>query len=236
MEKCFQNLVVKFKDKVKDWNSKYAGKIEFVYNAEQMNYLDFSQIKYILIGDNPGKNEKDDKKYFADGRGANTAGSNARRFFAYLGVDFDKEILVLNKTPMFTKSTLELRQYKKGYKGILAESQRFMAELANDFHKCLRCKMYITGLSGCYYKKGKVWILNNESSHAILPEFFLKIKELYNDSDLKYHLFIFKHFSYWKVFSDGNLNMKKIENSNIPIDEVTKELESTKYISELLKK
>jgi hypothetical protein len=96
---------------------------------------DWDEIKVVLVADNPGKKEQlaENNRYLVG-----QSGKLAERWFRReLGMDFRREVLILNKTPIHTPKTAELKLLKK-HSGphraelevLLAESQKAMAELA----------------------------------------------------------------------------------------------------------
>lgn len=143
-------------------------------------------IRMILVGDNPGRREQEQGRYLVG-----PSGKIAETFFrnnGELGIDFRKNVLILNKTPIHTPRTVELKELcRLGGKQIgdaVVSSQRFMAELLREFWENLaRPKIWIIGYSEM--KKGGVFEAYTEK----LKE-FRAADPLFNDSVL-----LFRHFS-----------------------------------------
>lgn len=199
----FDSLKKRFKDET-DKYSNYSG-ITAVYNNEIGCIDNPDKIKYILIADNPGKKEECKKKYLIG-----TAGQAARSFFEgnELVKDFSKEVLVLNKTFIYTDRTGGLKSfYNDPEKAeLVKESQLFMAELAFDFHRMLNCSLWIVGLS-------------NLSESGIFKGFRDSINEYYeNSKDRKLidKVRCYKHFSYGHFIKDfkencGSKDLRKLD-------------------------
>ena len=92
-------------------------------------------IKIVLVADNPGKNEQlaANNRYLVGQSGKLAEGWFKRE----LAIDFRSEVLILNKTPVHTPKTAELKLLKKHagthrerLDALLAESQVAMADLA----------------------------------------------------------------------------------------------------------
>ena len=100
-------------------------------------------IKIILVADNPGKNEQlsANNRYLVGQSGKLAEGWFKRE----LAIDFRREVLILNKTPVHTPKTAELKLLKKHagmnrerLEALLAESQSAMADLAWHLYTNLR--------------------------------------------------------------------------------------------------
>ncbi len=117
-----------------------------VYNTALDKITQEDQIKLIAVGDNPGKNEQ-----FAANRAylVGQAGKLGVKFFSdspELGIDFRKNVIILNKTPLHSPKTKDLAyiisEAKKSQQGgvicrILQESQIWMAQKTAELHQSL---------------------------------------------------------------------------------------------------
>jgi hypothetical protein len=176
----FQQLSDNFKRYTKEISGKDPAVIP-VYNNDLDLFDRSSDIRYIVVADNPGKEEAEENRYLVG-----LAGKQARNFFEHneLVEDFTKEVLVLNKTCLHTNSTSDLRKLHNNE--LLAESQKFMAELAYDFHKLLSCELWIVGCSEIK-PRGIFSVFGNT-----LTEFYSREK----GDALKEWVLCYKHFSY----------------------------------------
>ncbi|MDR1239124.1 MAG: hypothetical protein LBK27_03345 [Treponema sp.] len=144
----------------------YTVETPVVYNGALDDLGPGDEIRLILVADNPGRREQaaENRRYLVG-----PSGKIAEKFFRdhpELGVDFRKNAIILNKTPIHTPRTVELRELcrrgdgpdkggpgparKKGpaFSERLAETQEFMARLLLDFHRALRpVPVWITGYS-----------------------------------------------------------------------------------------
>jgi len=167
--KNFRSMTEKLKSVAKKPN-------EIVYNGTLDEIKKENEIKLILVADNPGDSEREQKRYLVG-----NAGQIARKFFhEKLGIDFDKEVIVLNKTPIHTTTTEKLRELRN--EDIFKESQKNMASLLFEFHKALNVPVWIVGINGL---KSGIFKVYTET-----------LKELYLNANSMYkNLFFFKHFS-----------------------------------------
>lgn len=89
----------------------YPIETPIVYNTALDEITESDDIRIIVIGDNPGKNEQltTNRKYLVG-----QAGKIAEGFFRRnpeLGIDFRKNAIILNKTPLHTAKTKELAMF-----------------------------------------------------------------------------------------------------------------------------
>jgi hypothetical protein len=148
-------------------------------------------IKLILTADNPGRREQaaENRRYLVG-----PSGKIAETFFTRhpeLGIDFRKNVVILNKTPIHTPRTAELGELRRlGGSRIAAaveESQRAMARLLPDFQEAL--------FPG---KAGMVWIIGYSEMKrgGIFQAYTEELIRLYGERRaLKNRVFIYRHFS-----------------------------------------
>ena len=123
--KKFCSFRDEFKKQIISWNKEYnpvlKEKIEslsgyeitnsFIYNEKLDEINENDNIKYIWIQDNPGYNEMLQNRYAVGASGK--AGQNFMKSEG-LVKDFDREVIVLNKSPVHTKVTAVLSKLKNG--------------------------------------------------------------------------------------------------------------------------
>jgi hypothetical protein len=182
----FLQLREDFKKYIRALNNKESSIIP-VYNRDLDKFNDRSVIKYILLADNPGKEEAVEHRYLIG-----HSGRQARNFFEAnaLADNFADQVLVLNKTCLHTDSTSDLRRMKKSM--ILAESQQFMAETAFKLHEILDCEMWIVGCSELH-------------DRGIFSLFRKTLTDCYAEEkniQLRNKVFCYKHFSYGNFSHD----------------------------------
>ena len=198
MNKEIKALVKKFKT--------HCRKNGTVFNKE-LERNDYSEIEHIFAGDNPGESEKKAEKYMVeDSKKRSSVGNNAHRFFKWMGIE--KKVLILNKSSIYTDKTKDLRGKNKE---LLKIDLEFMAEFIFDLHKIFAkynkpVSVFITGLTGCYDPEDgwlKKIVGGDYRANQFMHAFWEKLIEKYEDKDkLREHLFITKHFAYWKIFDD----------------------------------
>lgn len=124
----------------------YAVETPIVYNTALDKITQEDQIKLIAVGDNPGKNEQvaANRAYLVG-----QAGKLGAKFFSdspELGIDFRKNVIILNKTPVHSPKTKDLayiiNEAKKTPQGeaicrVLRESQIWMAQKTAKLHQSL---------------------------------------------------------------------------------------------------
>ena len=96
----YAKLINNFKQECERWQSSHAD-MEFIFN-EQLNsdVKNISDIKYLVVADNPGEKEKEKKCYlFEDVTSKNRAGYIAHEMLRRLDIE-EKSVLFLNKTPI----------------------------------------------------------------------------------------------------------------------------------------
>jgi hypothetical protein len=183
-----QELVNK---RAKSKNSSYIVQTPVVYNSALDDLTANDEIKLILVADNPGRREQaaQNRRYLVG-----PSGKIANKFFIdnpILEIDFYKNVIILNKTPIHSPRTVELRELcrmetgsrKKSIADSLEESQSVMASLLLEFHIALDCPVWIIGY--CEMRKGGIFETYTE-----------KLKELYADKKEMYKkIFFYRHFS-----------------------------------------
>jgi len=187
--------------------SEVSYKIEtpVVYNSALDEITPENEIKLILVADNPGRREQaaENRRYLV-GPSGKIAGKFLRENPS-LGIDFTKNVIILNKTPVHTPRTVELRElckidkeevhtearrhgghgeeFRVTLRDMLDKSQNFMADLLLEFYKVFECSVWIIGYSEMR-KKG------------IFEVYTERLKELCGaDKDFYKQLFFYRHFS-----------------------------------------
>jgi len=170
----------------------YTVETPIVYNEAIDDIQQDSDIRLILVADNPGRREQasENRRYLVG-----PSGKIAEKFFRDnpgLKIDFRKNVLILNKTPVHTPRTVELKElYVLGGAALeraLDESQRLMARLLYEFHKAL---------SYGNEKPVPVWITgySEMKEKGVFAAYTNELKTVYNNSKLVKTLFLYRHFS-----------------------------------------
>jgi len=179
----------KFADSRTGKNSSYTVETPVVYNSALDDITAVDEIKLILVADNPGRREQaaENRRYLVG-----PSGKIAQKFFRdnpQLGIDFTKNVIILNKTPIHSPRTAELRLLCLAETGsnlitaAIEESQKKMAQLLLEFHEALCTPVYIIGYSEM--KKGGIF----ETYTETLKKLYIGKKNLYDQ------IFLFRHFS-----------------------------------------
>jgi hypothetical protein len=170
----------------------YTVETPIVYNSALDDVKADGEIRLILVADNPGRREQmaENRRYLVG-----PSGKIAEKFFRdnpALGINFRKNVIILNKTPVHTPRTAELKELCRLGGSVLetaiAESQRTMARLLLEFHRALVSEdgtalpVWITGYSEM--KKG-----------GVFETYTNELKTIYGGTDLKDSVFLYRHFS-----------------------------------------
>ena len=181
-------------------NSSYTVETPVVYNSALDDISKDDEIKLILVADNPGRREQaaENRRYLVG-----PSGKIAGKFFSdnpALGIDFLRNVIILNKTPIHSARTAELRELcrieakagrrldKNQFSGFsiaaaLEKSQKTMAALLLEFHGALGTPVWITGYSEM--KKGGIF----ESYTETLKKLYSNREKMYNQ------ILLYRHFS-----------------------------------------
>lgn len=178
-----------------------------VYNKALDEVSEQDNIKLIVIGDNPGKQEQlaQNQKYLVG-----QAGKIAEGFFARnpeLETDFRKNVIILNKTPLHTAKTKELLALTKDsdpvVKQIFEESQIFMARETANLARDLNLEIWLVGYSEL--KSKGIFSIYKESLKAAFEDFS------------KSKVYVYQHFSMNRFLVDlkENLDSSKSLKENL---------------------
>lgn len=177
-------------------------KKDLIINEDWKN-INAEKIKLIIVGDNPGNEEEKERKYLIG-----PSGKQLRNFIREkLKIDVNTEVVYLNKTPIHTKSTNELENYKD--QELLNKTLKRMAEDIVAIHVALNginknIQLWIIGKS--QLKKGKIF---ETFSDSILSSYSTSGHE-----KLFKNLMVYSHFSYGNFHQELNKlpqNMKTKE-------------------------
>jgi hypothetical protein len=180
-----------------------------VYNKALDELGPEAEPRIILVADNPGRREQVamNRRYLVG-----PSGKLADGFFRAhpeLGIDFYRNVLILNKTPIHTPRTAELRELMRlGGPDIakaIVESQQRMASLIHRFHLALgSAQLWIIGYSEL--GKGKLF----EPFSAAMARAYGEDK---SSIAAAANIFLFRHFSMNQFSADIRKRTMEGENS-----------------------
>jgi hypothetical protein len=171
----------------------YRIETPIVFNEALNDIVPASEPALILVADNPGKMEQltKNRRYLVGQSGRLAEGFFGRE----LGMDFRRDVIIVNKTPLHTPKTAELRKLLAlaGTHGgslstrlaaVFAESQAEMAALARGLHEVLGIPLWITGY-GELAPRGlfRPWAEALGAAYTEAP------------TDLRDSVLLFRHFS-----------------------------------------
>ena len=231
--KIFCNFKDDFRKKVEEWKlaapqltelqkeaASLAGTPEYpfdtsvVYNRSLDDVSKDDDIKLIVIGDNPGKDEQraENNRYLVG-----QAGKIAEGYFRRnpeLGVDFRKNVIILNKTPVHSAKTAQLKLIAKqggaAVEGLIQESQKWMAQKTAALHASLGTQLWLVGYSELK-DKGIFSLYRDTLKAACTPEAWERV-------------FVFQHFSMNRFTIDLDEFIKKGKKENDPLESNIHEL------------
>jgi len=185
-----------------------------LYNSALDKITEESEIKLILIADNPGKKEQsNEKKSYLVG----PSGKIAENFFAKeksLKIDFRKNVIIINKCPVHTPRTAELKILEQlggeKIRSLIEDSQKRMALLACEFYSALSVPIWITG----YSEMRRHGIFETWTKEVCT---FLQ-KELIKNDDV----FLFRHFSMNQFTIELNKEKKPGEDTSTVLRRIGK--------------
>jgi len=199
-----------------------------VYNNALDDFTAEDEIKLILVADNPGRREQaaENRRYLVG-----PSGKIAHKFFRdnpSLQIDYLKNVIILNKTPIHSPRTNDLKklhteiqgeEFTRGHGGNgkkdisslaieLDKSQKFMASLLIEFQEALACPVWITGYSEM--RKGGIFETYTEE----LKTLYAGKKEMYKQ------VFIYRHFS----MNQFTIDLKKQAQSGETVSKTLKRI------------
>ena len=187
----------------------YPFETAVVYNRNLDKITKDDDIHLIVIGDNPGKDEQlaKNKRYLVG-----QAGKIADGFFKrnpQLQTDFRKNVIILNKTPVHSAKTAQLKKMMKdGGKKIcdlIEESQLWMAEQTARLH-CELCRG--AGAGGRPLPTPELWLVGYSElkDKGFFTPYKNKLFETYSSTDASVwdKVFVFQHFSMNRFTIDLN--------------------------------
>ncbi len=166
-----------------------------VYNTALDELTEQSEIRLIVIGDNPGKDEQrsSNRKYLVGQSGKIAAGFFAKN--PEFQTDFRKNAIILNKTPIHTAKTNHLKYLLKNggkiIQKIISESQIYMAEKTARLHSDL-CEA-----AGQDEITPELWLVGYAElkGKGLFLEYRDELKKSYGESQSWEKVFVFQHFS-----------------------------------------
>ncbi len=177
----------------------------FVYNNSLEDVVQDDDIKLIVIGDNPGKKEQlaENRRYLVG-----QSGIIAENFFRRnpeLEIDFRKNVIILNKTPLHTAKTKELTILAKNQllKELILESQLWCAQSTAKLHRDLldaaendaKIALWLVGYAEL---KGK----------GIFIPYRNELVKFYGEHFAWNNVFVYQHFSMNRFLIDLRQNTK----------------------------
>lgn len=213
----------------------YPFETPVVYNTDLDKITQTDEIKLIVIGDNPGKDEQlcSNQRYLCGQAGKVAEGYFRRN--GELGVDFRRNVIILNKTPIHSAKTNQLKKMiKEGgaeFKSLLDETQVWMAQRTARLHADLiagcdsgavRPELWLVGYSELHEKgifTGYRDALKNAYAGNKVTSCENKVTSAHSGWE---DVYVFQHFSMSRFSIDLGNFMKK--NANLSLGQGIHEL------------
>ena len=234
---CFNKFRNTFKDMVTQWNNQaksliivqetameffknvdYELQTPIVYNTALDEITRNDEIKLIVIGDNPGKDEQltKNQKYLVGQAGK--LGNNFFKNHEELGIDFRKNVIILNKTPIHSAKTNQLKKFAtfggKEIENLIKETQIWMAQETAKLHQKL--------LQNSENKDfPQLWLVGYSElkEKGIFTDYKNELKKQYQTSEEAKNawdnVFVYQHFSMNRLSID--LKEFSTENKNLDL-------------------
>ncbi len=224
--KEFAALRDQFRQKVEAWSSQVPGLLDLqerlreargyedyevetpvVYNRALDDLGPRSRPRWILVADNPGKNEQkaENRRYLVGQSGRLAEGFFRRE----LDQDFRSDVVIINKTPVHTPKTAELALLVKtdpsgAVERLLSESQAWMARFARSLHKALGVPVWICGRSEL-------------KPRGIFSAWFREFSRIYGEAPARDsgEILVFSHFS----MNQFSIELARKRDPAAPLDE-----------------
>lgn len=185
----------------------YPFETTVVYNRSLDDVTPQDEIKLIVIGDNPGKDEQlaKNNRYLVGQAGKIAEGYFRRN--AELKTDFRRNVIILNKTPVHSAKTAQLKTIAKQggpeISRLIQDSQRWMAQRTAALHAALGTELWLVGYSEL--KDKGIFSLYRDTLKA----------ELSQNPAAWNRVYVFQHFSMNRFTIDlaEYINANKKENA-----------------------
>ena len=218
----FCNFKEEYKRMIKEWSSRlpnlqklqklvaeeagvpdYPFETPVVYNRALDDLTQDDDIKLIVIGDNPGKEEQlaRNNRYLVGQAGRIAEGYFKRNLD--LGVDFRRNVIILNKTPVHSAKTAQLRAMVKygdaEVAALLEESQMWCARETARLHAEL-CRAGADSVRGGEGFQPELWLIGYSElkKKGIFERYRDELKDFYikNGGSAEWNrVYVFQHFS-----------------------------------------
>ena len=192
----------------------YPFETTVVYNRALDDITKDDDIKLIVIGDNPGKDEQlaKNNRYLVG-----QAGKIAEGYFRRnpeLGINFRRNVIILNKTPVHSAKTAQLKTIAKlggsEIADLIQKSQIWMAEKTAALHAALGTELWLVGYSEL--KDKGIFCAYRDTLKASCT------KEAWE------RVYVFQHFSMNRFSIDLGDYIKAAKKENAPLESNIHEL------------
>lgn len=177
------------------WPAQWPG-LPFIWNQELDPYVAdparLANLRWIICSDNPGVEEAKFGRFLAP---TGRSGKEARKAIAQAGLDWDQQVIVLNKSVLHTPKTIDLKALPAA---AVRETEEALAAIILDLLDRTEAKLWIVGFGGCDAKEPgwprKLAGKERYPASCITPHFYAALRD--GGARFKERIFISKHFSH----------------------------------------
>lgn len=177
------------------WPARYPG-LPFIWNQELEPYMQdpgrLANLRWIICSDNPGVEEAKLGRFLAP---TGRSGKEARKAIANSGLNWDEQVIVLNKSVIHTPKTIDLKALPPEP---IRETEEAMAGIILELLGQTQAGLWIVGFGGCDAKEPgwprKLAGKDRYPSSYITPHFYAALRE--GGAPFRERIFISKHFSH----------------------------------------
>ena len=180
---------------------------ECVFNTQIEEQIKNNQkIIGIVVMDNPGQEEKEQRKYLVG-----KAGKAFNKILNSIGIKRE-ELLVFNKSSITTPATADLNEIYKNeqIKQLFILEQEITTNVILEIQKLLKIPIMVHGYAS-YLKNDKKFIKNEKGNRPL----YIFFKIIASKPEIKNYIHFYKHSSYGNLSKQitkycNELNLKKI--------------------------
>lgn len=191
----------------------YTIETPVVYNRAFDEVCESDEIRYIIVADNPGKEEQRliNQRYLVG-----YSGKVAKNFFSRtpsLNADFTKNVLVMNKTPIHTANSEQLNHLFQ------ASGETIRKLILETQYECARVTFYLHKglLENSVSSFPQLWLVGffEMKKGKVLHHYKENLLKFYKNSEAWNKVFVFKHFSMNRFCGELNTYLKEKQTSDV---------------------
>jgi hypothetical protein len=177
------------------WPAQYPG-LPFIWNRELDPYIAdparLANLRWIICSDNPGVEEAKSGRFLAP---TGRSGKEARKAIAQAGLNWEQQVIVLNKSILHTPKTVDLKALPAGP---VRATEVALAQVILELLAQTSANLWIVGFGGCDPKEPgwprKLLGKDRYPASYITPHFYAALRD--GGAPFQDRIVISKHFSH----------------------------------------